>query len=106
MLRPIVFMLYLFAVVLKILPTHGLISWKHYILPVVALSAPPISFITRLMRSSMLEVMRQDFIRTAQAKGLSELGVITKHALQELNYPCGDLPGTSHCRPHHRQFCR
>ncbi|MGA2080489.1 MAG: ABC transporter permease [Holophaga sp.] len=82
-----VLMLYFFAVVLKVLPTHGLTTWKHYLLPVIGLAVAPISYITRLMRSSMLEVMRQDYIRTARAKGLSELGVVARHALKNAIIP-------------------
>lgn len=82
-----VLMLYLFAVVLNLLPTMGLTTWKHYLMPVVGLAVAPISYIARLMRSSMLEVMRQDYIRTARAKGLGELGVIVKHAIQNAIIP-------------------
>lgn len=82
-----VFMLFLFTVVLKLLPTYGLTSWKHYLLPVIGLAAAPLSYITRLMRSSMLEVMRQDYIRTARSKGLGEFGVITRHAMKNAVIP-------------------
>jgi oligopeptide transport system permease protein len=82
-----VLMLYLFAVVLKLLPTHGLATWKHYLLPVTGLAVAPVAYIARLMRSSMLEVMRQDYIRTARAKGLGELGVIVHHALRNAIIP-------------------
>jgi len=82
-----VHMLYLFAVVLHLLPTFGLTSWKHYIMPVIGLAVAPISYIARLMRSSMLEVMRQDYIRTARAKGLGEFGVIVRHAFKNAIIP-------------------
>lgn len=82
-----VLMLFLFAVVLKVLPTFGLTSWQHYILPVAGLSFGPIAYIARLMRSSMLEVMRYDYIRTARAKGVHELKVICKHALKNAIIP-------------------
>lgn len=82
-----VLMLFLFAVVLKILPTFGLTSWQHYILPVTCLAFSPIAYIARLMRSSMLEVMRYDYIRTARAKGVHELQVICKHALKNAIIP-------------------
>ncbi len=82
-----VLLLFLFAVVLKLLPTFGLSSWKHYILPVAGLAFSPIAYIARLMRSSMLEVMRQDYIRTARAKGVLELSVICKHALKNAIIP-------------------
>ena len=61
-----VLLLYLFAGVLKWLPTYGLTTWKHYILPVTCLSFSPIAYIARMTRSSMLEVMQQDYIRTAR----------------------------------------
>lgn len=57
------------------------------VLPVIALSAYSLSFITRLTRSSMLDVTRQDYIRTARAKGLSEFRVIGKHALKNALIP-------------------
>lgn len=76
-----------FGVKLKWLPTLGLKSIKHYILPAFALSFFPMSFIARLMRSSMLEVVNQDYIRTAKAKGLSKLMVILKHALKNSMLP-------------------
>lgn len=69
------------------IPTYGLDSWKSYILPVVALGGYSVSYITRLMRSSLLEVMGQDYIRTARAKGLSEGKVITRHALRNAMIP-------------------
>lgn len=82
-----VLMMFLFAVVLKLLPTYGLSSWKHYILPVIGLAFGPIAYIARLMRSSMLEVMRQDYILTARAKGVPEYRVIFKHALKNAIIP-------------------
>lgn len=82
-----VLLLFLFAVVLKLLPTYGLSSWKHYILPVAGLAFGPIAYIARLMRSSMLEVMRQDYILTARAKGVPEYRVILKHALKNAIIP-------------------
>ena len=77
-----VLLLYLFAGVLKWLPTYGLSTWKHYILPVTCLSFSPIAYIARMTRSSMLEVMQQDYIRTARAKGVAERMVILKLGLR------------------------
>jgi oligopeptide transport system permease protein len=82
-----VLMMFLFCVNMKLLPTFGLTSWKHYVLPVAGLSFYPISYITRLLRSSMLEVMRQDYIRTARSKGVKEIVVIAKHALRNSLMP-------------------
>ena len=67
--------------------TLNLCGWKHYILPVVGLAFGPIAYIARLMRSSMLEVMRQDYILTARAKGVPEYRVIFKHALKNAIIP-------------------
>ncbi|WP_232696058.1 ABC transporter permease [Brevibacillus daliensis] len=82
-----VLLMFFFCVMFKLLPTYGLTSWKHYILPVIGLSFGPIAYIARLMRSSMLEVMRQDFILTARAKGVPEYRVIFKHALKNAIIP-------------------
>lgn len=82
-----VLLMYLFCGVLKILPNYGLDTWKHYILPVAGLSLANIAQITRLMRSSMLEEMRQDYIRTARAKGVSEFFVVAKHGLRNAMVP-------------------
>ena len=64
-------LLYFFGVRLQILPTMGLTSWKHYVMPVMALAFYPTAYIMRLMRSSMLDVLGQDYMRTAKAKGLA-----------------------------------
>ncbi len=62
-------------------------SLRHLILPSVALSTIPMATIARVTRSSMLEVLRQDFIRTERAKGLSERMVIYKHAVRNAMIP-------------------
>ena len=80
-------LIYFFALKLSLLPTYGIDSWKGYILPVIALGGYDISYVARLMRSSLLEVMGQDYIRTARAKGLTELAIITKHALRNALIP-------------------
>ena len=56
-------------------------GWKNQILPAVALAGMPMAFITRLTRSSMIDVLGQDYIKTAKAKGLSALNVLFRHAL-------------------------
>lgn len=80
-------LIYIFSFQLNILPTYGLDSWKGYILPVIALGGYSVSYIARLMRSSLLEVMGQDYIRTARAKGLTETKVIVKHGLRNALIP-------------------
>ncbi len=82
-----VLLLYLFAGVWNVLPTYGLTTWRHYILPVACLSFSPIAYIARLTRSSMLEVIEQDYIRTARAKGVKESMVILRHALRNAILP-------------------
>jgi oligopeptide transport system permease protein len=79
--------IYVFSSKLGWLPAFGLTSWKHYIGPVIALSGFSLAFVARLTRSSVLEVMQQDYIRTARAKGLPEMVVIFKHALKNALIP-------------------
>lgn len=80
-------LMYVLSLKLGLLPTFGLSSWKHYIMPVAALAFYPSSYIARLMRSSMLDVMGQDYMRTARAKGLSQMISIFKHALRNAILP-------------------
>lgn len=80
-------LMYLLSVKFNLLPTYGLTSFKHYIMPLIALSFYPASYITRLMRSSMLDVIGQDYMRTARAKGLRQSVVLFKHALRNAISP-------------------
>lgn len=80
-------LMYFFGVKLDWLPTFGLTSWQHYIMPVMALAFYPTAYITRLMRSSMLDVLGQDYMRTAKAKGLSQFVSLFKHALRNAILP-------------------
>lgn len=84
----------IFGVQLKWLPTYGLDTPQKYILPAFALSFFPLSFIARLMRSSMLDIINQDYIKTARAKGLSESMVILKHAVRNAIQPVITYIGT------------
>ena len=59
----------------------------HYILPVLTLTLPNAAYLARLTRTSMLETMREDYIRTAQAKGAGEMRIITRHALKPVLMP-------------------
>lgn len=77
----------LFALNLGWLPFGGIDSWKGYILPVATLSLGSAASIMRLTRSTMLETIRQDYIRTARAKGAPEKTVIWKHALKNALLP-------------------
>ena len=76
-----------FSCYLKVLPAAGLDTWAHWILPTIALAMPPVATLCRTTRSNMLEVIRQDYIRTARAKGLSERTVIFRHALKNALIP-------------------
>lgn len=80
-------LMYFFGVKLGILPTMGLETWKHYVMPVTALSFYPTAYIMRLMRSSMLDVLGQDYMRTARAKGLAGGKILFKHALRNAILP-------------------
>lgn len=80
-------LMYIFGVKLKLLPTLGLTGWKNYIMPVTALAFYPTAYIMRLMRSSMLDVLGQDYMRTAKAKGLSQKVSLFKHALRNAILP-------------------
>lgn len=77
----------LFSVGLGWLPSGGFGGWKSLILPSITLGTGAAAIITRMTRSSMLEVIRQDYIRTARAKGVSEKKVINKHALKNALIP-------------------
>lgn len=77
----------LFAVKLHWLPASGVGSWKHYVLPMLTLGIPYSARILRSTRSYMLEAVRQDYIRTARAKGVPERVVIWKHAFHNVCLP-------------------
>ncbi|HLG70981.1 MAG TPA: ABC transporter permease [Chloroflexota bacterium] len=87
------FAIVLFAAVLHLLPTGGWDSWKAWILPSVALGLGPAAAIARYTRSSMLEVLRQDFVRTGRAKGLGELLLVVRHELKNALLPVVTVMG-------------
>jgi peptide/nickel transport system permease protein len=76
-----------FALYVKWLPSNGVDDWSSYILPTVTLSLPAAAMMLRMSRSTMLETIRQDYIRTARAKGAPERQVIFKHALKNALLP-------------------
>jgi len=80
-------LIYVLAVRFGILPATGFGGWKNYVMPCIALSASSLSFITRLTRSKLVDVLKSDYIRTAKAKGLSKGTVIFKHALRNSLIP-------------------
>jgi len=79
--------IYIFAIKLDWVDATGLSSIGSYIGPVIALSGYSLSFVARLSRSSQLEVLQQDYIRTARANGISEFKVIMKHGLKNSLIP-------------------
>ena len=77
----------LFSVNLGWLPSMGQDTWKHFILPTITLGVGNAAQIARMMRSSLLEVIRQDYIRTAKAKGVKKGKIIWKHAMKNAMMP-------------------
>lgn len=83
----------LLSLELGLLPVSGLGTWQHYVLPAVTLGAGTTASMMRLMRSSLLEVLDEDYIRTARAKGLSAFRVIQPHALKNALIPVVTVAG-------------
>lgn len=94
-------MIIIFAVYLKVLPTNGYVplttnpgeAIRHMIMPIIALSTGELASLTRQTRSAMLEVMNEDYIRTARAKGLSNRRVLLGHALKNAMLPVVTVSG-------------
>jgi len=77
----------LFSVELGWLPAAGYGTWRHYVMPTITLSVFSIAFITRMTRSSLLETIQQDYVRTARAKGVRERLVLLLHSLRNALLP-------------------
>lgn len=75
-------LIYVFAYYLRLFPVGGAGTWRHLVLPALALSAPSIAIVSRMTRSSMMEVMHEDYVRTARAKGLNYRSVVLHHVLR------------------------
>jgi oligopeptide transport system permease protein len=88
-----IFLMILFSVTLHLLPTGGWGSPKQLIMPAFALGALPAAYIARITRASILEVSRQDYIRTARAKGLRERVVMFRHILRNALIPVLTIAG-------------
>ena len=82
-----------FSVNLGWLPTVGASSWKHYILPSITLGAAVAAVMARFTRASFVEVIQEDFVRTARAKGLTENRVVIKHTLRNALIPVVTMMG-------------
>jgi len=88
-------LLLLFSLKLRWLPSSGVATWDGYILPSISLSIITMGLMIRMTRSTMLEVIRQDYIRTARSKGVPEQSVIFKHALKNALIPVITVAGTN-----------
>lgn len=77
----------LFALILRWLPPFGISDWKSYLLPVFVLAAEQMALLARLTRSATLEVMEQEFVMTARAKGLAEQRILAGHVLRNALLP-------------------
>jgi oligopeptide transport system permease protein len=82
-----IFLIYVFSVKLQVLPVFGWGSVRQAILPVITLSALPTAFLARITRASMLDILRQDYIRTARAKGLASFLVFSRHGFRNALIP-------------------
>jgi peptide/nickel transport system permease protein len=88
-----IMLILLFGVSLRWLPTSGFQGWQYLILPSITLAAFPTALVARLTRSSLLEILGQEYIRTGRAKGLGERAVILRHALRNATIPLLTLLG-------------
>jgi ABC-type dipeptide/oligopeptide/nickel transport system permease component len=82
-----IMLILLFGVALRWLPTSGFAGWASLVLPTITLAAFPTALVARLTRSSMLEILNRDYIRTGRAKGLAEQTVVLRHALRNAAIP-------------------
>jgi peptide/nickel transport system permease protein len=82
-----IMLILVFSEKLRLLPPSGRGGWENLVMPAIALAAYSTAIITRLLRSSMIEVLQSDYIRTARGKGVSEYGIVMKHALRNAAIP-------------------
>jgi ABC-type dipeptide/oligopeptide/nickel transport system permease component len=88
-----IFAIYLFGVTFHVFPFVGWSTPMHWVLPTVILALGPMAFLTRITRASMLEAIRQDYVRTARAKGLREQVVIVTHVMKNAMIPIATIVG-------------
>ncbi|MBS3990992.1 MAG: ABC transporter permease [Erysipelothrix sp.] len=88
-----ILLIILFSVTFRILPSSGFNTWQQMILPALTLGTGSAAIVARMTRSSMLEVYRQDYIRTARSKGLGEFTVVVRHALRNTLIPVVTIVG-------------
>lgn len=86
-------LMWLFSVQMGVLPSAGDSTWRHFLMPTVTLSVFSLAFITRMTRSSLLETIQEDYVRTARAKGVSNLTVLLRHSLRNALLPIVTVVG-------------
>jgi peptide/nickel transport system permease protein len=86
-------LMYVFSIQNNLLPVSGNATWKHYLMPTFCLSVYSLAVVTRMFRSNLLEMLGEDFVRTARAKGLREFMVLTKHVMQNALIPVTTVVG-------------
>jgi ABC-type dipeptide/oligopeptide/nickel transport system permease component len=82
-----IWLILVFGVRLQWFPLYGLDSWRSYVLPVIAYSLGPMALVARYTRTSLVENLRSDYVRTARAKGLGEQRVMTRHVFRNALIP-------------------
>ena len=88
-----ILMIFFFSLTLRWLPSSGYTSAKSYVMPVIAMAVGPTASVTRLTRSSLLDVLRQDYLDCARAKGVRSRVVLFKHALRNALIPVVTIVG-------------
>jgi ABC-type dipeptide/oligopeptide/nickel transport system permease component len=88
-----IMLILVFARQLRLLPSAGSETWRHLLLPALTLALPLVGVLTRLVRSGLLEVLYEDYVRTARAKGLTPRVVLTRHALRNMLIPVVTVVG-------------
>ena len=88
-----IMLILVFARQLQVLPSSGSSGWSHLVLPAITLSMPLIGVLTRLIRSGLLDVLYEDYVRTARAKGLNPRVVLTRHAMRNMLIPVVTVVG-------------
>lgn len=88
-----IMLILIFARELRLLPSGGADSWQHVVLPAATLALPLVGILTRLIRSGLLDVLREDYVRTARGKGLASRTVLTRHAMVNMLIPVVTVVG-------------
>ena len=92
------------AVEAGILPVASWGTWQHTILPTIALAVGPLAIIARFVRTSMLEVLSQNYMKTAEAKGLSTVYIVCKHGIRNAIIPVISFIATAVCINNYRNI--